>query len=109
LGKILASVGRQKILRVLSKTKDIKITSLIRLTNGTYNEVMRNIRILEGEGIVIYKRLNRKCIISLDTNSKKTKTLLKALNILDAGADSELSFYGAKSQSQVFEEYIFAA
>jgi hypothetical protein len=49
---------------------------------------MRNVRILEDEGVITYRRFYRKCIISLNRGSRKTVLLIKALRILDTPLDS---------------------
>jgi len=88
LGDIVASKCRQKILRVLSHVGEIRIMKLVEKTGCDYNEVMRNLRILEHEGFIIYRRVGRKCIVSLNRNSCKTRVLVKALRILDTPIDS---------------------
>jgi len=57
-------------------------------TGCGYNELMRNVRILEREGVVIYRRDGRKCFVSLNRDSLKARILIKALRILDAPIDS---------------------
>ena len=52
-------------------------------TNSTYNEVIRNLSILEREGIVKINRSERRCNVSLNYENAKTKALLEALKILD--------------------------
>ncbi|MDI9577049.1 MAG: hypothetical protein QM398_02800 [Thermoproteota archaeon] len=61
---------------------------LVHKTGCRYNEVMRNLRILEKEGIIIYKRLGCKCFISLNRESHKTRILIKVIGILDTPIDS---------------------
>jgi hypothetical protein len=88
LSMILASSCRQKILRVLSRRREIRIMKLVQETGCTYNEIMRNVRILEDEGVITYRRVGRKCIISLNWESRKTVLLIKALRILNTPIDS---------------------
>jgi predicted transcriptional regulator len=64
LSAILASASRQNILRVLSHSREIGITKLVEAINSTYNEVKRNVCILESEGIVKLRRVERRCYIS---------------------------------------------
>ena len=55
---------------------------LVRRINSTYSQVNRNLEILESEGIVETKRLDRMKIIQLRQDDQKTKAILKALEIL---------------------------
>ena len=64
---------------------------LVRIVNSTYNEVDRNLRILEGAGIITQQRLKRKRIVCLNLENKKTLALLKALKILEAPIDPKRS------------------
>lgn len=57
---------------------------LVRMVNSTYNEVNRNLCILEGTGLITQKRIRRKRIIRLNHENKKTSAILKALKILEA-------------------------
>jgi len=86
--EILASTCRQKILRVLSYVKSIRIMKLVQKTGCRYNEVMRNLRILEKEDIIIYTRLRHNCTISFNHDNYKTTLLIKAIKILDTPVDS---------------------
>jgi len=67
----------------LSKIKRTHITELVRIINSTYNQVDRNLRILEQEGIVKNKRYGYVRIVELNVENPKTLTLLKALELLD--------------------------
>ena len=80
---MIASSCRQKILLALSKTKMTHITNLVRITNSTYNQVNRNLQILEKEGIITTKHYGYIKIIELNRENPRTQALLKALNILD--------------------------
>lgn len=84
---ILRSSCRRRILKALSEKKEVNMMKLVRIVNSTYNEVNRNLRILEGEGLVTQQRIRRKRIIRLNLESKKTLTALKALKILEAPND----------------------
>jgi predicted transcriptional regulator len=57
--------------------------SLVRKINSTYNQVDRNLRILEKEGIITIQHRGRLRMIKLNHENLKTKTLIKALKILD--------------------------
>jgi len=80
---MIASSCRQKILLALSKTKMTHITNLVRITNSTYNQVNRNLQILEKEGIIKTKHYGHMKMIQLDIENPKTQALLKALHILN--------------------------
>jgi hypothetical protein len=83
LEQIIASSCRQKILIALSKSKKTHITNLVRIINSTYNQVDRNVNILEGEGIIETTRYDHVRIIGLNLKNPRTLTLLKALEMLD--------------------------
>lgn len=83
LEQIIASSCRQKILLALSKIKRTHVTNLVRITNSTYNQVNRNLAILEKEGVTETKRYGRMRVIELKIQNPKTQALLKALHILD--------------------------
>jgi len=53
---ILRSSCRKKIIRILSKRKNLHIMELVRTTNSTYNEVNRNLAILENENIIFQEK-----------------------------------------------------
>jgi len=90
LEQIIASTCRQKILMALSNIKKTHITNLVRLTNSTYNQVRRNVDILEREEILRIQSYGNMKIIELNIDSPKTAKLLKALRSLEtfAGSDS---------------------
>jgi predicted transcriptional regulator len=56
---------------------------LVRRINSTYNQVERNLRILEKEGIITIQHRERLRMIKLNHESLKTKKLIKALKILN--------------------------
>ena len=60
---------------------------LVRIVNSTYNEVDRNLRILEREGIVIQRYVGRKRIVHLNFKNEKTLVSLKILKILERSVD----------------------
>jgi Fe2+ or Zn2+ uptake regulation protein len=55
---------------------------LVYAVNSSYNEVHRNLQILEEEGIVVQNRTLNKRIIFFNTN-EKTVDMLKALDVLE--------------------------
>jgi hypothetical protein len=83
LEQIIASSCRQKMLLALAKVKKTHVTHLLRMINGTYNQMNRNLVILEEEGIIKTKRLGHLKIVELQSNAPKTLALLKALELLD--------------------------
>jgi DNA-binding transcriptional ArsR family regulator len=83
LEQIIASSCRQKILLTLSKVRKTHVTQLVRIINSTYNEVNRNLIILEEEGIIRTKRQGYLKIIELQIENPKTLALLKALELLE--------------------------
>jgi DNA-binding transcriptional ArsR family regulator len=60
---------------------------LVRVVNSTYNEVDRNLRILEREGIVNQRRVGRNRIIRLNLKNEKTVVTLKILKLLNGSVD----------------------
>jgi DNA-binding transcriptional ArsR family regulator len=85
--KILASACRRKILKALSEKKGITIMKLVRMVNSTYNEVDRNLRILESEGMVTQRYVGRRRIVRLNFKNEKTLVSLKILKILERSVD----------------------
>ena len=83
LEQIIASSCRQKILIALSKNKQTHVTNLVRIINSTYNQVDRNLRILEREDIIKTVRYGHVRIIGLNLENPRTLMLLKALEMLD--------------------------
>lgn len=88
LKELLASKCRQKILKVLSEYGEIRMMKLVSKVGGRYNEVNRNLKILEAEGIITSKypdqvRYGRVRMIVLKRESRRTQKLLKALKELD--------------------------
>lgn len=82
LEKIIASSSRQKILLTLSKVKKTHITKLVRMVNSNYNDVNRNLIILEKEGIIKMHMLGHVRIIELRRENPKAQALLEALDTL---------------------------
>ncbi len=88
LSKVLASSLRQNILKELSKTREIRVMKLVNAVNSTYNEVNRNLEILEEAGIItndnrVQVRHGKVRVIRLNRDNPKTKILLQALKTLD--------------------------
>lgn len=67
----------------LSKNKQTHVTNLVRIINSTYNQVNRNLQILEEEGIIKTARYGHVRIINLNLENPMTLTLLRALEMLD--------------------------
>ena len=55
LKKLLASSCRQKILKELEESNELNMMALVSRTNSTYNEVNRNLNILEQENIIFLR------------------------------------------------------
>jgi hypothetical protein len=88
LSRVFASLLRQRILRELAKTREIRVMKLVHTVNAKYNEVNRNLGILKAEGLIIDEyRIRVKQgtvrIIALNRENPKTKLLLTALKTLD--------------------------
>jgi DeoR/GlpR family transcriptional regulator of sugar metabolism len=91
LEHIIASTCRQKILLTLLKVKETHITKLVRTINSTYNEVRRNLEILENEGIVKITLYGNMKIVELQRDNQKTGKLLKALLSLQTNAPEPIA------------------
>jgi predicted transcriptional regulator len=88
LKKVFASSLRQKILKELSETREIQVMRLVSRVNSTYNELNRNLGILEKEGIItndyrVKVRHGKIRGIRLNRANPKTAILIKALETLD--------------------------
>ena len=88
LRKVLASTLRQNILKELSETREIRVMKLVDAVNSTYNELNRNLEILEKEGIItndyrVKVKHGKVRVIRLNRDNPKTKILLQALKMLD--------------------------
>jgi hypothetical protein len=57
--------------------------SLVRDVNSTYNEVDRNLHILEEEKLVVQSYIDKNRILRLNLRNEKTKVILKILELLD--------------------------
>jgi len=83
LEQIIASSCRQRMLLALAKVGKTHVTQLVRMINSTYNQVNRNLVILENEKIIKTERLGYLRIVELNRENPKTLALLKALELLD--------------------------
>lgn len=59
--------------------KELPIMKLVQITNSTYNEVNRNLRILEGLEIIMQQHIGNKRIIRLNFENEKTLFLLRGI------------------------------
>jgi predicted transcriptional regulator len=94
LKKLIASSYRQKILEALSRCREMRVMQLVGRTKGAYNEVNRNLKLLEAEGIIIddYRKQVKHGtvrVIILNRENPRTKKLLQALKLLDDEGDHE--------------------
>jgi DNA-binding transcriptional ArsR family regulator len=80
--KIIGCSCRRRILEELSSNSKITIMKLVRAVNSTYNEVDRNLAILEDEGVIIQKYVSNKRYIALDYSNEKTFILIKSIEYL---------------------------
>jgi predicted transcriptional regulator len=88
LRKIVASSLRQNMLKVLSEKHEIQVMRLVSSVGSTYNEVSRNLMILEKEGLItneypIKVRHGRVRVIRLNRENPNVAVLLGALKSLD--------------------------
>jgi hypothetical protein len=88
LEKLIASSLRQKILKELSKIREIRMMQLVYRTGGTYNEVNRNLKILEIEGIIVndYRNIVKHStvrVIFLNKENPRTRILIQVLKELE--------------------------
>jgi len=60
---------------------------LARTVNSTYNEVDRNLRILEQEGVLTQRYAGHKRIIRLNFKNERTLILLKLLQVRENTVD----------------------
>ena len=60
---------------------------LVQIVNSTYNEVNRNLGILEHECILTQRHAGHKRIIRLNFNNERTLVLLKLLKIREDSVD----------------------
>jgi DeoR/GlpR family transcriptional regulator of sugar metabolism len=103
LEQIIASSCRQKILLALSKTKTTHVTNLVRITNSTYNQISRNLQILEKEGIIKIRCYGHLKMIELEKGNLKTQTLLKALHMLDTHIPNSQEAISSNHHTQVYD------
>jgi predicted transcriptional regulator len=88
LKKLLASSHRQKILKALSECREMRVMQLVHRVGGPYNEVNRNLKILETEGIIIndYRKQVKRAkvrVIILNRENPRAQILLKVLKELE--------------------------
>lgn len=57
---------------------------LVKVSGSTYNEVRRNLDILEDEGIITQKCIGKSRVINLILGNKKTMILIEALKIIES-------------------------
>jgi hypothetical protein len=94
LRKLVASTLRQNIIKTLSEHREMQVMRLVSATGSTYNELNRNLLILEKEGIIINEypikvRHGRVRVIRLNKENSKTQVLLKVLKTLDQPDNTE--------------------
>jgi predicted transcriptional regulator len=87
LNRILRSACRRKILKALSKKQELNMMKLVHTVNSTYNEVNRNLRILENEGLVAQRHRGHNRIVRLNLKNNDTLIVLKILKLLNGSSD----------------------
>lgn len=90
LKKLLASSCRQNIINELSKSREINVMSLVRKINSTYNEVNRNLEILEKEGLITNSYVGNLRLIRLRRDDNRIVALLQVLRMLETVDDSTI-------------------
>jgi mRNA-degrading endonuclease RelE of RelBE toxin-antitoxin system len=73
---------------VLSEKHEMQVMRLVSSVGSTYNELNRNLQLLEKEGIIVNEypikvRRGKVRVIRLNKNNPKTLILLKVLKTLD--------------------------
>jgi hypothetical protein len=76
------------MLRELSLTREIRVMQLVSRVGSTYNELNRNLLILQKEGILtdeyrVKVRHGKVRVIALNRENPKTEVLLQVLKALD--------------------------
>jgi predicted transcriptional regulator len=94
LRKLLASSLRQNILKTLSAHREMQVMRLVSAVGSTYNELNRNLDILEKEGIItneypVKVRHGKVRVIKLNKENAKTIVLLRVLKTLDQENSTE--------------------
>lgn len=94
LRKILASSLRQNIIKTLAAHHEMQVMRLVSAVGSTYNELNRNLEILEKEGIIINEYLvkvrhGKVRVIRLNKENPKTQVLLRVLKALDQPVNAE--------------------
>jgi predicted transcriptional regulator len=74
-------------LKALYNKKELNVMKLVRVVNSTYNEVNRNLHILEDEGVVAQQYRGRNCIVRLNFKNNDTLIVLKILKLLNSSDD----------------------
>jgi DNA-binding transcriptional regulator GbsR (MarR family) len=82
LNTILLSICRQEILRALTKNNKMRIMQLVKATGFSYNEVDRNVRILENQALVSQVRRRGYRIVSLNLENERLPVLLNVIGLL---------------------------
>jgi len=94
LRRLLASSLRQNILKTLACNREMQVMRLVSAVGSTYNELNRNLTILEKEGIItneypIKVRHGKVRVIRLNKENPKTQVLLRVLKTLDQPVNAE--------------------
>ena len=86
---MLKSLCRQQILRVLAANREMRVMKLVEATKFSYNEVNRNLSILNSECLVSQHYRGRGRVVSLNFENEELPVLLKAIRFLNPHVESE--------------------
>lgn len=89
--KVLASKCRQKILRTLARNSQVRIMHLVRETGFSYNEVDRNLHVLEDQALIFQQRRRGFRVVSLNLENENLPVLLNVMKLLRTPSNSCLS------------------
>jgi ABC-type metal ion transport system substrate-binding protein len=79
------------------------VTNLVRITNSTYNQISRNLQLLEKEGIIQIKCYGHLKMVELEKDNLKTQTLLKALHMLDVHIPNSQEAININHQTRIYD------
>lgn len=72
---VLGNKLRIKILKILSKIRELNVTEIARRLGVNHKTTMKHLKILEDEGILQHKRFGRIHLYRFNENSVKAKAI----------------------------------
>jgi predicted transcriptional regulator len=72
---VLGNKLRIKILKILSKIRELNVTEIARRLGANHKTTMKHLKILEDEGILQHKRFGRIRLYRFNENSVKAKAI----------------------------------